>query len=147
MYAKIYFLLPLFFCSYRGYLLPFPLTRDNVIAQFYACEENSCSFVEPKIRHFIISVSNICNTTKWLLLAEQIASLFCPNYQIVYALDLETGHYHLHFAVNNYHYHPNGQPLSDELFQVYLKQICYILSATFPSHSVEIIRGEVNDNV
>lgn len=124
-----------------GYLLQFPFTRDSIINQFYSCEINSIHFVEPKIRHFVVSVSNIRSHNTLLLLAEQIASVFCPHYQVLYSLDLKTGHYHLHFAVNNYHFHPSGEPLSDFLFQQYLTQISDILYRHFPSHIVEIIQS------
>lgn len=125
-----------------GYLLPVPLTRDAVLNQFYSCEIQSQYFIEPKIRHFIISVSKIKSIQKLLLLGEQIAFLFCPNYQVVYSLDLETGKYHLHFAVNNYNYHPNKEPLTDLLFEQYLKQIKIILQTSFPSHMVMLDKGE-----
>lgn len=50
-----------------GYLLPLPLTRDSVLNQFYSCEIQSQYFIEPKIRHLVISVSKIRSTQKLLL--------------------------------------------------------------------------------
>ena len=131
-----------------GYAIFPPFNTDYIVKQFQISEDTSFYSSERKIWHFIISVSNIRSHQNLLLLAERIAFLFSYNYQVLYALDLETGKYHLHFAVNAYSYHPKTEPLSDFLFLQYVEKIKVILSETFPNHPICFInenKGGSND--
>lgn len=128
-----------------GYLLYPPFERDSLIQQFEYCEANSLHYIESKLWHFMVSISNVNYHHTLLLLGNEIASLFTPDYQVMYTLDTCTKHNHLHFIVNAYHCQPNGQPLSKELFQYYLNEISRILITKFPTHQILIEKKEDTD--
>lgn len=90
-----------------GYGFTLPLTKSTVIKQLEASNLASTYNGDRFVWHFIISIPRIKKHSTLLLLAEKIATLFTRDYQILYALDLDPGHYHLHFAINAYSYHPN----------------------------------------
>ena len=129
-----------------GTSLAFPLDRDSVVTQFHYAEENSSHFSSRMIWHFTVSVGDIRNHNKLLLLGAEIASIFAPNYQVLYALDLETGKYHLHFAVNTYSIIPTVEPLSDFHFMGYVSLISKILRTYFPTHPVTFVDGNKGGN-
>ena len=126
-------------CNKIGaYLLIPPFNRDNLVRQFEHCESSSKSHISSKLWHIIISISNVSNADTLLSLGNQISYLFMPNYQVFYGLDTCSDHNHLHIVINAYHYHPNGQPLSKEIFNTYIKEISNVLIRNFPSHQVKI---------
>lgn len=126
-----------------GYLLELPLTRDSVINQFQACENNSIYYIDSKLWHFVISISDLNNSRILQSLADQIAALFCPNYQVIYGIDLDPNHYHIHFVVNAYGYTSKVPPLDLEGFEHYTHLIAILLKEKFPTHTPKIYQKEI----
>lgn len=129
-----------------GYSLYLPLNRDSVITQFHYAEDSSLHHNSRMIWHFTVSVGEIRSHRKLLLLGNHIASIFADKYQVVYSLDLETGKYHLHFAVNAYSHTPSVEPLSEFHFTGYVSLISEILHIHFPNHPIYFIDGNKGGN-
>ena len=127
-----------------GYAITIPPTRETLISDFRRVESASNYQTARYIWHFVISLPEKVNYKTLLQMGDQIAMYMAYQYQVVYALDLETGHPHLHFAVNTYSYQPNCEPLSEDLFERYLQVALNILQHTFPSYKAEIKYREEN---
>lgn len=117
-------------CYIGGYGFPLPPNVDSVVCEFYRCEEISNYDNTRKLWHFTVSLPNLKITTL-LHWAETITQVFSEEYDILYGIDLDPGHYHIHFAVNTYGYFPNTPPLTSSLFHSHLLTIKQLLSATY----------------
>lgn len=124
-----------------GYGFPFPPNRESAVREFYRCEEISDYDSTRKLWHFTISLPSL-KTTTLLHWAEAITQVFSKEYDILYGIDLDPGHYHIHFAVNTYGYFPNIPPLTSSLFHSYLLTIKQLLSATYPDRQTLIYYKE-----
>ena len=127
-----------------GYVIPIPPTRDSLIAAFRSAEENSDYQNSRYLWHFVISLPEKVNYKLYLQMADEIAMRFAYMYQVVYALDLQTSHPHIHFAVNAYSYHPNQSPLSEDYFDQYMQMTLVILQNTFPKYKAKLTTREEN---
>lgn len=122
-----------------GYGFPLPATAEEIIKYFYYAQEASHIISDRSVWHFNVSIAdlkNCKNHTAYLLLADTIAALFAKDYQVLYSLDLEPGHYHLHFVVNNYSYHPDTAVLTAERFYQYNLLIEKIIQKLYPCNRI-----------
>ena len=127
-----------------GYAIPLPPTKDSLISAFRSAEENSDYQNSRYLWHFVISVPEKVNYKLYLQMADEIAMRFAYQYQVVYALDLQTSHPHIHFAVNAYSYDPNQSPLSEDYFNQYMQMALIILQNTFPMYKAKLTIREEN---
>lgn len=127
-----------------GYAIPIPIENNSIISAFRYIEENSNYQVERYIWHFTISLPETSDLTKFMSVADNIAMLFGYNYQVIYSLDVEKRHPHIHFAVNNYSYHSEVPPLSDNQFESYINQGLDILKGYYPQYQAKFILAEEN---
>lgn len=121
-----------------GYAVPVPIERNSLIASYREANENSNYETSRYIWHFTISLPEISNLGRFMSVANSIAKVFAYDYQVLYSLDLATGHPHIHFAINNYSYHPERCPLSEDLFDAYIKQSLSILQSFYPTYKAKI---------
>ena len=105
------------------------LNNRNTILTTYKQDRN--------IWHFAITFSpeyNHCPDFFFMNLAQQIALIYCNDYQVYYGLDKDTDNPHIHFAVNAYSYHPQAEPLSDSKMEQLLhyahSKITHLFSKT-----------------
>lgn len=84
-----------------GYGFPLPPDKANVLSEFHRCEGISNYDADQKLWHFTVSLPRL-RTTTLLSLAETVTRLFSGKYDLLYGIDLDPGHYHIHFAVNVY---------------------------------------------
>lgn len=107
----------------------------SIIEQFQSSEHYSNSANTQKMWHFAIMPYKEYNHTTLFQLATEISSLFAPQYQILYALDLIRDGKpcipHLHFGVNAFSYHPDSLALSPELMRNYITTVKNILTKHF----------------
>lgn len=113
----------------------------TIIEQFKMSETYSNFTSLRKMWHFIITFQTKWKDISLLNIAVWTAQLFAPEYQILFALDLE-GTPHLHFGVNAFSYHPNSPTLSKEIMDGYLKSIQEWLSVQYPSMTVALLYKE-----
>ena len=126
-----------------GYAIPLPPTRDNLITAFYKAEKASNYQNSRYIWHFVISLPEKVDYKKMLHMSDHIAMQMAYQYQVVYALDLQKSHPHIHFAVNAYSYHPDQPLLSEDLFEKYIAIARDILQNTFPAYRAKVTIREV----
>lgn len=121
-----------------GYGFPLPTDKESVLNEFYRCEETSDYDSNQKLWHFTISLPGMRATTL-LHLAETITQTFAGKYDLLYGVDLEPGHYHIHFAVNVYGYFPKIPLLTPPIFHTYLLNIKQLLLTQYPNRQTEIL--------
>lgn len=125
-----------YFGGYGFYYSPNP--DSSIIQQFKLCETYSKHKNGRKIWHFYITFSKSQNLTDLLNLADRIALIFAPRYQIVYGLDTDEGRPHLHFGVNAFSYHPEIPVLTPKSMQDYLMYLQKELQHWYPSKNVTL---------
>lgn len=124
-----------------GYGFPLPPEKESILSEFYRCERISDYDSDRKLWHFTISLPGL-KTATLLRLAETITQVFAGKYDLLYGVDLEPGHYHIHFAVNTYGCFPNAPLLTPPLFHSCLLEIKHLLSTQYPNRQVEILYKE-----
>lgn len=119
----------------------YPLDINSVIFDF---EQSKCcsQFESPRnLWHFILTFSPEYNHLPdyfFMGLANQIAFVFCRDYQVYYGLDKDTDNPHIHFAVNAYSYHPDTELLSDLKMEHISHYILSELQRIFPNVNVRL---------
>lgn len=126
-----------------GYAIPIPPTKETLISAYRLAEESSDYQNSRYLWHFVISLPEKVNYKTFLQIADQIAMHIAYEYQVVYALDLQKSCPHIHFAINAYSYHPNQSPLSEDLFEKYIRTAFNILQQTYPLYKTRITIREV----
>lgn len=126
----------------------FPQLPDIAINQFYESKTNSNFKSERNIWHFFISYSTIQNANIIMQHALNISSLFAPNYQIFYALHEHQQRPHVHFAVNNFSYHPYMATLDVTTLKTYLNQVLHYLQENTSCNDISLqFQGKKEANV
>ena len=110
----------------------------SIIKQFKLSRDCSNHTNEQMVWHFYITFSERWKHGDLLILANQIALLFSPNYQIIYGLDTEERNPHLHFGVNAFSYHPDVPILSTELMHNCLINLQNLLEQWYPHRTVTL---------
>lgn len=114
----------------------------SIIEQFQLSEQYSKMDSPQKLWHFCITFSKAWDHTTLLKMAIWISSIFAPQYQVLYALDLERNHKpstpHLHFCANAFSYHPDSPPLLKELMKNYIEMIQKTLTNQYSPLSVTL---------
>lgn len=128
-----------------GYGIPIPIERNYAIQSFYQAQDLSTYTCTRQLWHFTISLPDKTDLVHFMQLADHIAILFGYQYQVVYALDLEKPHAHIHFAINCYSHLPEQPPLSEELFQSYLAQSISLLQSYYPQYKASVEWKEEGD--
>ncbi len=127
-----------------GYGIPLPPSRNALIKSFYRIEQNSNYQNSRYLWHFVISLPTKTDNKKFLQMADNIAIQIAYHYQVVYALDLEKEHSHIHFTINAYSYQPDYPPLSEEIFENYMRTSLCILQNTYPMYQAKLTVREDN---
>ncbi len=130
-----------------GYGMQLPPNRENAIKAFYWAEQNSNYENSRYIWHFAISLPKKTDNYEFLQFGDKIAMLFAYNYQVLYSLDLEKTHPHIHFAVNAYSYHPDHPLLSEDIFDEYMAVCLNMLQHTYPDYKARITEGRIRLDV
>lgn len=124
-----------------GYGISLPITKDNCIYDYYRAHNTSKYQNARYIWHFYISFKERQkDKLKILSVANNVASIFANNYQVIYALDTDTDNDHVHFAVNAFSYHPEYEPLSEMMMTSYLDQIQFLLKNVYPCYIISTRR-------
>lgn len=123
----------------KEYVGGYGFYSDNFQGINYQLQESidSSSYTNDRtVWHFIISFKRASSKEELLVLANRIAFLFAPSYQIIYGLDTESTNMHLHFGVNAFSYHPDIPTLSKDTLTRYINSIEYILLQNYPQQSI-----------
>ena len=110
----------------------------SIIEQFKLSETYSSHTHGQKIWHFYITFSTRWNHIDLLNLANQIALIFSPRYQIVYGLDLDKGNPHLHFGLNTFSYYPDIPVITPKLMEDFLIYLQNELKKWYPPKTVTL---------
>ena len=110
----------------------------SIIEQFKLSETYSSHTHGQKIWHFYITFSTRWNHIDLLNLANQIALIFSPRYQIVYGLDLDKGNPHLHFGLNTFSYYPDIPVITPKLMEDFLIYLQNELKKWYPRKTVTL---------
>ncbi len=113
--------------------IDWPPTYDRLIKEYHLVRETSqTNTSDQQLMHFIISFNiPVQNVTEiHFHFADDIAKLFCNEYQICYSYHTDNGHPHFHYIVSTTSY-IDGKPfLSNDRMSCYESQI-YSLANTY----------------
>lgn len=110
----------------------------SIASQFRLSETNSEKISSQKIWHFVITFSECWKHIELIQLATYVASIFAPQYQVFYGVDLIGHSPHLHFAVNAFSYHPESPVLSKDLLYNSMTHIHRTVCKLYPFKSVAL---------
>lgn len=119
----------------------YPFDIKSIIHDFEQSKQDSYYKQDRNIWHFAITFSpdyNHCPDFFFMSLAQQVALIYCNDYQVYYGLDKDTDNPHIHFAVNAYSYHPQAEPLSDSKMEQLLHYAHSKITHLFPKTKVTL---------
>lgn len=127
----------------------------TVIESFRKSKSYSNHTSDRNIWHFVITFDRQWNPNVLYILANIITYHFSSQYQIVFAVDTESKtsshtkkkslNTHLHFAVNNYSYHPDTPTLTPEIMREYCISILAYLKQHIPGAHNTRLDFEINE--
>jgi hypothetical protein len=119
------------------------MSYENIVANYeYVRTLKDREISEQKLFHIVLSFPTSVPTLSYYKLADSLARLFSPKYQICYSCHTDTNNLHYHYIISATSYLRNGTALCTDSLMQYLHHATSIFQSY--GYTLEL---EVKDNV